>query len=66
MVACAALALAGTSPPSDPALLFIGNSFTFAAGSPVQRWRAGLVNDLNHEGIGGVPALFASGACPFE
>lgn len=45
-------------PPVSPALLFIGNSFTYGAGSPVQRWRPELVNDLNHEGIGGVPALF--------
>jgi hypothetical protein len=47
-----------SAPPASPALLFIGNSFTFAAGSPVQRWRPDLVNDLNREGIGGVPALF--------
>jgi hypothetical protein len=41
-------------------VLFIGNSFTFAAGSPVRFYRAGTVTDLNSEGIGGVPALFKS------
>jgi hypothetical protein len=38
--------------------LFIGNSFTFGAGSPVQSYRTATVTDLNNEGIGGVPALF--------
>ncbi len=56
-----ALTLAGAAPPaSAPALLFIGNSFTFGAGSPVQTWRPESVNDLNNERIGGVPALFKS------
>jgi hypothetical protein len=41
-------------------VLFIGNSFTFGAGSPVKFYRAGTVTDLNGEGIGGVPALFES------
>jgi len=41
-------------------ILFIGNSFTFAAGSPVHYYRANTVTDLNGEGIGGVPALFES------
>jgi len=41
-------------------VLFIGNSFTFAAGSPVQFYRPDSVTDLNNEGIGGVPALFKS------
>jgi hypothetical protein len=58
-LAVAWFAQAGAAPPpASPALLFIGNSFTFAAGSPVQRWRPDLVDDLNHEGVGGVPALF--------
>jgi hypothetical protein len=39
-------------------VLFLGNSFTFGAGSPVQTWHPETVTDLNHEGIGGVPALF--------
>ena len=41
-------------------LLFIGNSFTFAYGSPVRYYRADSVTDLNGEGQGGVPALFKS------
>ena len=41
-------------------VLFVGNSFTFAAGSPVRFYRADTVTDLNSEGIGGVPALFKS------
>jgi hypothetical protein len=41
-------------------VLFIGNSFTYAAGSPVHFYRAGTVTDLNGEGVGGVPALFKS------
>jgi hypothetical protein len=47
-----------TAPPTT--VLFIGNSFTFGAGSAVQKWRPETVTDLNHEGIGGVPALFKS------
>jgi hypothetical protein len=41
-------------------ILFIGNSFTFAYGSPVRYYRAGSVTDLNGSGQGGVPALFKS------
>jgi len=41
-------------------ILFIGNSFTFAYGSPVRYYRPGTVTDLNGQGIGGVPALFKS------
>lgn len=41
-------------------VLFIGNSFTFGAGSPVRFHRSQTVTDLNGEGIGGVPALFKS------
>jgi len=43
-----------------PRVLFIGNSFTYAEGSPVHFYRAETVTDLNHEGVGGVPALFKS------
>ncbi len=39
-------------------VLFIGNSFTFAAGSAVRFYRADTVADLNGQGQGGVPALF--------
>jgi hypothetical protein len=41
-------------------ILFIGNSFTFAYGSPVRYYRADSVTDLNSAGQGGVPALFKS------
>jgi hypothetical protein len=50
--------------PAAPAvaasILFIGNSFTFAHGSPVRSYRPNTVTDLNRQGIGGVPALFKS------
>ena len=39
-------------------ILFVGNSFTFGAGSPVWKYRADSVSDLNGDGVGGVPALF--------
>jgi hypothetical protein len=39
-------------------ILFVGNSFTFGAVSPVWKYRAGSVTDLNGDGVGGVPALF--------
>lgn len=52
----AALLLASTAPAKS--ILFVGNSFTFGANSPVMNWRAQSVTDLNHDGIGGVPALF--------
>jgi hypothetical protein len=59
LLVCAAFVLA--APTTSPTtVLFIGNSFTFGAGSAVQKWRPDIVTDLNHEGIGGVPALFKS------
>lgn len=39
-------------------ILFVGNSFTFGAGTPVQTYRPDSVTDLNGEHNGGVPALF--------
>lgn len=39
-------------------IVFIGNSFTFGAGSAVQFYRTDSVTDLNGNGKGGVPALF--------
>jgi hypothetical protein len=45
---------------SAGSILFIGNSFTFAYGSPVRYYRADSVTDLNAGGQGGVPALFKS------
>ena len=41
-------------------ILFIGNSFTYAQGSPVHYYRASTVTDLNGQGVGGMPALFKS------
>jgi hypothetical protein len=41
-------------------ILFIGNSFTFGAGSPVRYYRADSVTDLNGTAQGGMPALFKS------
>ena len=39
-------------------ILFVGNSFTFAAGTPIMNYKADTVTDLNRNGTGGVPALF--------
>ena len=39
-------------------ILFIGNSFTQGANSPVRNWHADRVTDLTGAGYGGVPALF--------
>jgi hypothetical protein len=50
--------LAATSTAAPPSVLFIGNSFTFGAGSAVQFYRAETVTDLNGHGKGGIPALF--------
>jgi hypothetical protein len=52
------LCLAGQSVAGS--ILFIGNSFTFAFGSPVRYYRTDSVTDLNGAGQGGVPALFKS------
>src|SRR5260221_3604430 len=46
------------APAYADTILFIGNSFTVGALSPVQNYRPESVTDLNHEGTGGVPALF--------
>ena len=46
------------SPALARTILFVGNSFTFGANSPVMRYHPERVVDLNREGIGGVPALF--------
>lgn len=55
-----ALSLAGSLASSATSVLFVGNSFTYGAGSPVRFYRADTVSDLNREGQGGVPALFKS------
>jgi hypothetical protein len=53
LIACGA-----NAPAYAETILFIGNSFTVGALSPVQNYRPETVTDLNHEGTGGVPALF--------
>lgn len=60
LICCAILALSAAGAQSARSVLFIGNSFTFAAGSAVHFYRSDTVTDLNDEGIGGVPALFKS------
>ena len=50
-----------TTPVQLPrTILFIGNSFTQGAHSPLRNWHADRVTDLNGAGYGGVPALFKS------
>lgn len=62
LLALAALLLglcrAGSTAPTETRILFIGNSFTFAAGSLVNRFHPETVHDLNGGSVGGVPALF--------
>ena len=60
-IALAAMALPATgasAQPVRPSVVFVGNSFTYGALSPVWRYRADTVTDLNGDGVGGVPALF--------
>ena len=61
--ALALLTLAVSSPgwAEEPnTILFIGNSFTQGANSAALRYRPESVTDLNGEGVGGIPALFAA------
>lgn len=60
LVASVILAVSVMGAQSGTSILFVGNSFTYGAGSPVRFYRAHTVTDLNNEGIGGVPALFRS------
>jgi hypothetical protein len=60
LVGFAVLTLASAANAAGERVLFIGNSFTFGAGSAVRFYRNATVTDLNDEGIGGVPALFKS------
>src|SRR5690349_9269494 len=53
------LPLAGVEASAET-ILFVGNSFTYGKLSPVLQYRPDTVTDLNHEGVGGVPALFKS------
>lgn len=57
-VLLASILLAIAAPVHAETILFVGNSFTFGAMSPVWKYRAGSVTDLNGDGVGGVPALF--------
>ena len=60
LVAALIVGLGLTAGAAGTSVLFVGNSFTFGDGSPVQFYRADTVTDLNSEGKGGVPALFKS------
>jgi hypothetical protein len=60
LCASCALLLAAAPVAAAERVLFVGNSFTFGAGSAVRFYRNHTVDDLNDEGIGGVPALFES------
>ena len=61
---CAAAVFALIAAPvSARTILFIGNSFTFAANSPAHYYKPDTVTDLNGPGptgktVGGVPAIF--------
>jgi len=60
-IAAALLGIACThAADGTESILFVGNSFTFGAESPVQHYRPETVTDLNHDGVGGIPALFKS------
>ena len=52
--------LATSQAIAESSILFIGNSFTYGWGSSTRHYRNDTVTDLNHEAIGGVPALFKS------
>jgi hypothetical protein len=59
LAALALLALgAAAGAARAESILFVGNSFTYGAYSPVWKYRAASVADLNGGGVGGVPALF--------
>lgn len=60
LVSTLALLLATTlaGAQTDNSILFIGNSFTYGAGSAARFFHPETVADLNDQGIGGVPALF--------
>ncbi len=60
LVASVVLLLTSAGSAAAESVLFIGNSFTYGAGSAVHFYRNDTVADLNDEGVGGVPALFES------
>ncbi|MEH3106407.1 MAG: SGNH/GDSL hydrolase family protein [Sphingomonas fennica] len=49
---------AAPAPSAARTILFVGNSFTEGARSPVRTYRPDSVIDLNGSDIGGIPALF--------
>lgn len=53
-----ALSLGAGAALAAESVLFVGNSFTYGANSPVWKYRGDSVTDLNGTGVGGVPALF--------
>lgn len=55
-----ATALSAGAALAQESILFVGNSFTYGAMSPVWKYKADTVTDLNAGGVGGVPALFKS------
>ena len=57
-LAVVALTLSAGLARAAETVLFIGNSFTYGANSPVWKYRGDSVTDLNGGGVGGVPALF--------
>ncbi|WP_202386955.1 DUF4886 domain-containing protein [Qipengyuania algicida] len=58
LIAFVAPSVSAQTQPAPTTVLFIGNSFTYGAHSPVWKYRADTVTDLNGDGVGGVPALF--------
>jgi hypothetical protein len=60
LAACFVLSFVATPRAVAERVLFIGNSFTYGAGSAVRFYRNHTVTDLNAEGVGGVPALVES------
>ena len=56
-VGAVAIFVVGGAAQADT-ILFVGNSFTFGALSPVWKFHSPTVTDLNGGGAGGVPALF--------
>src|SRR3984957_11696667 len=58
VAAVAVIVTGGGGAARADTILFVGNSFTFAALSPVWKFHSATVTDLNGGGVGGVPALF--------
>jgi len=56
--AVAVLLLLAAQARAATTILFVGNSFTYSAGSAAMTFRPQLVHDLNEDRAAGVPALF--------